>query len=78
MVSPLYLLYLVKKSLVFKLHSSLTSVTMNTGKAEPNISDWSAKQCSGPAEIATAGPVENANYGSTEKATTRILSYPLY
>ncbi len=48
MVSPLYLLYLVKKSLVFKLHSSLTSVTMNTGKAEPNISDWSAKQWKRP------------------------------
>ena len=37
-----------------------------------------ARYCSGPAEIATAGPVETANFGSTEKATTRILSYPLY
>ena len=26
--------------------------------------------CSGSAKIATEGPVENANFGSTEKATT--------
>ena len=35
-------------------------------------------KCSGPGEIATAGQVEKANFGSREKATTRILSNPLY